>query len=109
MSPVPFSVTRRSVLGAASALGPAVLARTAEFRVTDFGAKGDGKAVDTEAIQRAIDNAAKNKGVVTFLPGVYRTGALFLRSGVRFQVDEGVTIRGVQDLLAYPEMPTRVA
>ncbi|HEY1213388.1 MAG TPA: glycoside hydrolase family 28 protein [Bryobacteraceae bacterium] len=109
MSPFPFCVTRRSVLGAAIALCPAVLARTAEFRVTDFGAKGDGKAVDTEAIQRAIDNAAKSKGAVTFRPGVYRTGALFLRSGVRFQIDEGVTIRGVQDLLAYPEMPTRVA
>ena len=101
--------TRRSVLKAAIALGPLAIVRAAEFRATDFGAKGDGKTVDTEAIQRAIDEAAKSNGVVTFRPGVYRSGALFLRSGMRLQIDEGVTIRGVQDLLAYPEMPTRVA
>ena len=81
----------------------------AQFQATDFGAKGDGIAIETEAIQHAIDAAAKSKGTVIFKPGVYLSGALFLKSGMVLQVNEGVTIRGVQNLAAYPEMPTRAA
>jgi polygalacturonase len=81
----------------------------AEFRAADYGAKGDGKTVNTAALQKAIDAAAKAKGTLVFAPGVYLTGALFLKSNVEMRVDEGVEIRGVQDLAAYPVMQTRVA
>ncbi len=81
----------------------------AEFQATHYGAKPDGTTLNTRAIQKAIDQAAQAGGTVTFKPGVYLTGALFLKSGVRFQVDDGVTIRAVPDLAAYPELPTRVA
>src|SRR5881398_622149 len=37
--------------------------------VNDFGAKGDGVAVDTAAIQRALDKGAGKKATVTFKPG----------------------------------------
>lgn len=86
----------------------AVLTRAAEFRVADFGAK-PGEAVNTAAIQKAIDAAAKAHGTVVFAPGVYLTGALFLKSGVRMRLDEGVELRGLQTIDAYPMMPTRVA
>ena len=49
------------------------------------------------------------KGAVVFAPGVYLTGALFLKSNMEMRLDEGVEIRGVQDLAAYPVMQTRVA
>ncbi len=81
----------------------------AEFRVADYGAKGDGVAVDTAAIQKTIDAAAKAGGTVTFGPGVYLSGSLFLKTGTQFRVDEGVRIVGMQDLAGYPIMPTRVA
>ena len=80
-----------------------------EFPVAAYGAKGDGTSVDTAAIQKAIDAAAEARGTVVFRPGVFLTGALFLKSGMGLRVDAGVTIRGVQDLRAYPERPTRVA
>ena len=74
-----------------------------------YGAKGDGKTVDTVAIQAAINAAAPIGGTVVFSPGAYLSGAIFLKSGVHFRVDQGVEIRGVPDLSAYPMLPTRVA
>ena len=81
----------------------------AEFPVARYGAKRDGKTVDTAAIQAAIDAAAKSKGTVVLAPGTYLTGALFLKSGIEFRVDAGVEIRGSQDIATYPIMPTRIA
>ncbi len=99
--------------GAAAALALLLLcagARAADFPVTKYGAVPDGKTVDTAAIQRAIDAAAKvGRGTVVFAPGIYLTGALFLKTGVNLDVGKGAILRGVQVLSAYPEMWTRVA
>ena len=81
----------------------------ADFPATGYGAKPDGKTDATAAIQKAIDAAAKSGGTVTFAPGTYLTGALFLKSGMSMRIDEGVTLTGAQDLAAYPTMETRVA
>ena len=86
-----------------------IAASAASFQVRDYGAKGDGITVDTQAIQKTIDAAAKSGGTIVFKPGVYLSGSIFLKSGTHLVVDEGVEIRGVQDLSGYPIMPTRVA
>ncbi len=41
------------------------------FNVKDFGAKGDGQAPDSEAIQRALDEAGKVQGTAYFPSGKY--------------------------------------
>ncbi|HKE24051.1 MAG TPA: glycosyl hydrolase family 28 protein [Bryobacteraceae bacterium] len=87
----------------------AVSSYAAEFPVQRYGAKGDGATLETDAIQKAIDAAAKSGGTVTFARGTYRTGALLLKSGVEMRIDEGVTLIGARELSAYPVMPTRVA
>ncbi len=79
------------------------------FSVSQSGAKGDGVTLDTAAIQRSIDEAAKHGGTVTFPAGTYLTGSIFVKSGVTLQVDKGVTLLGSQHLEDYPLMPTRVA
>lgn len=73
-------------------------------------AAGDGVTNATKAIQHAIDICAKSGGgIVTFKPGYYITGALFLKSNVHLLVDTGVTLTGSQDDADYPSLWTRVA
>jgi polygalacturonase len=84
-------------------------AAAAAFDVKTFGAKGDGRTLDTAAFQKAIDAAAHAHGTVVAPAGTYRIGAIFLKSGIEFRVEKGATLLGSQDIADYPLMPTRVA
>lgn len=84
--------------------------KTNIFKVNDYGAVDDGKTLNTKAIQAAIDAcAAKGGGVVTFNPGEYLTGSIFVKEGVNLRINKGVTILGSQDISDYPEIDTRAA
>jgi polygalacturonase len=84
-------------------------AATKTFVANDYGARGDGSTLATASIQKAIDAAAESGGMVRFRPGRYLTGSLFLKSGIRFEVGDGVTLVGSQKLDDYPMLPTRIA
>ncbi len=61
-----------------------------KYNVHDFGAIGNGRTLDTAAIQRAIDAAAKDGGGVVFLPaGTYPCFSLQLRSHVTIETAPG--------------------
>jgi polygalacturonase len=80
------------------------------FIVNDFGAKSDTTFISTKAIQTAIDKCASaGGGVVRFLPGVYVTGSLFIKSNVELRIDDKVLILGSQNFDDYPEIKTRIA
>lgn len=82
----------------------------ADFKANDYGAKASDDANNTEAIQKAIDAAAEaGGGTVVFDPGLYPSGAIFVKSGVTLHLEEGVTIQAIQDDALYPDKPTRVA
>src|ERR1043166_207031 len=80
------------------------------FSANGFGAKGDGVRNSTKAIQETIDACSQTGGgIVTFKPGNYVTGALFLKSEVNLRLDAGVTLLASQDDGDYPSIWTRVA
>ncbi len=81
-----------------------------EYSVSRFGAKPDGKTLNTIAIQSTIDYCAnKGGGIVTFPEGEYLTGSIFLKNGVNLRIDKNVTLFGSQNIEDYPDMDTRVA
>ncbi|HZM02550.1 MAG TPA: glycoside hydrolase family 28 protein [Candidatus Saccharimonadales bacterium] len=84
-------------ISAGAASGPAL------FNVRDYGAKGDGAALETAAITRAIDACAGAGGGVVYVPpGNYLTGTLILQSHVTLQIEAGATLLGSENPEDYP-------
>ena len=86
-------------------------ARTApaDSHIVLVNAAGDGTN-STRAIQNAIDDCANTGGGdVTFKPGSYVTGALFLKSNVNLRIDKNVTLLASETDADYPLIWTRVA
>jgi len=81
--------------------------------VRDFGAKGDGTAKDTAAIQAAIDRAASSGGgTVVIPPGTYVSGTLHLRSNLTLQIEQGAKLTFSPDdgdFDSYEELPYHMA
>ncbi|SHE45578.1 DUF4450 domain-containing protein [Dysgonomonas macrotermitis] len=83
---------------------------TKVFNVSDYGANPDGTTLNTLAIQKAIDAcAASGGGTVTFSPGRYLTGSIYVKAGVNLNIPKRTVLLGSQDINDYPEMDTRVA
>jgi polygalacturonase len=77
-------------------------AHAAVFDVTSFGAKGDGKTLDRDAIRKAVEAAAAaGGGTVYFPPGAYLTGSIQLRSNLTLQLERGATLEASSDASAY--------
>ena len=74
-------------------------------RVTDapFRAAGDGRTECREAIQRAIDEAARQGGGRVVLPagGTYRSAPLILRNHVELHIEEGAVLQQTEDAAQY--------
>ncbi|MGF7039316.1 glycoside hydrolase family 28 protein [Mucilaginibacter lappiensis] len=84
--------------------------KTITLYVNENGAVTDGKTINTAAIQKTIDQcSAKGGGIVSFKPGKYLTGSIFIKKNVCLNIDQGVELMGSQDLKDYPEIDTRVA
>jgi len=75
------------------------------FNVRDFGAVGDGAHLDSPAINKAIEAAAKTGGGTVLLSaGTYLSGSIHLKSNIHILIDAGATLLGApQSLNAYDE------
>jgi polygalacturonase len=109
----------RNLLAKALCLGKVVtsveLARAADqaavtnnndqtFSVRDFGARGDGVALDTSAINGAIEACStKGGGQVLFPPGRYLSGTVHLRSRISLFLAPGAVLLGSTNLTHYQQ------
>jgi polygalacturonase len=63
------------------------------FNVRSFGATGDGKTLDSGAINKAIETAAKAGGGTVYFPaGKYLSFSIRLKSNISLYFDQGATL-----------------
>ncbi|MDR2087556.1 MAG: glycoside hydrolase family 28 protein [Dysgonamonadaceae bacterium] len=66
---------------------------TGEINVKDFGARGDGKTIDSDVINRAIEMLASHGGGTLYFPsGNYLSYSIRLKSHIRLFLDAGALI-----------------
>jgi polygalacturonase len=79
-----------------------------DFPVSQFGARGDGVTLNTEAFAGAISACSAAGGGRVFVPaGDWLTGPIHLKSNVNLHVAKGATIRFSRDPKHYPLVFTR--
>ncbi len=90
------SIVRRALRFALATLAGVALtcvACAADYDIRTFGATGDGKTLDSDAINRAIEAAAAaGGGTVRFPAGTYLSFTLRLKSHITLQFDAGATL-----------------
>jgi polygalacturonase len=75
------------------------------FNVRSYGATGNGKTLDSPAINEAIDACAETGGGTVYFPaGTYLSGSIHLKDNIHLLIDAGATILGApQNMNAYDE------
>jgi polygalacturonase len=114
-----YSYSRRKWLGiaAGASIGSGLLAATGAkaeppkhaqgngsdlgartYNIRDFGAKGDGSTLDTDAVQAAIDACTKDQGGTVLVPaGVFVIGTVELKSNVTLRLAASAKLLGTAD------------
>jgi polygalacturonase len=65
------------------------------YNVLDFGAEPDCTALCTQAIQKAVDQCAKDGGGTVYFPaGTWLTGTIYLEDHVTLWLDSGCVLLG---------------
>lgn len=68
-----------------------------EYNVRDFGAKGDGKTIDSPAINKAIEAASADGGGMVYIPaGVYRSYSVRLKDNIHLYLENGAILEAAQ-------------
>ncbi|WP_336516828.1 glycosyl hydrolase family 28 protein [Pollutibacter soli] len=66
-----------------------------EYTASMFGARSDGKTINTGSIQKAIDFIHENGGgTLVFYTGRYLTGGIRLKSNVHMKLEDGAVLVG---------------
>jgi hypothetical protein len=78
-----------------------------KVNVSEYGATGNGKTLDTSAINAAIEACAESGGgIVYFPPGTYLSGSIHMKSKVTLCLDSGSTILGSPNHEDYGKIKT---
>lgn len=78
------------------------------YNITDFGAGGDGKKLNTTAIQKAIDTCFRNGGGKVIVPaGTFLTGSVVLKSKVNLHLEKDAIVLSSPYMKDYPHRSLR--
>lgn len=92
-----------------AAADPAAASSDKRVTITGFGAVADGKTLNTEHIQTAINQLTTKGGGTLVVPkGIFVTGAIFLKPGVSLYLEEGAVLKGSTNRNDYPKVRTRI-
>lgn len=76
------------------------------YNVKDFNATGNGKKLDTDAINKAIEVAAAAGGGTVYFPaGRYLSASIHLKSNISLYLEAGSIIEAVSDSIAKYDLP----
>ncbi|CAL9105812.1 probable polygalacturonase isoform X1 [Musa acuminata AAA Group] len=88
---------------------PSPRLRAALYNLTDFGGVGDGKTLNTEAFERAVEAISKlgsrGGGQLNVPSGLWLTAPFNLTSHMTLFLAEGAVILGIEDERYWPLMP----
>lgn len=75
-----------------------------KFNILNYGAVGDGKKLNTAAIQKAIDTCSKQGGGQVIVPsGTFLTGSVVLKSKVNLHLEQGAILLSSIYFKDFPE------
>ncbi|MAX23865.1 MAG: polygalacturonase [Phycisphaeraceae bacterium] len=79
------------------------------YNIEDYGAVGDAVTLNTNSIQKAIDECAKNGGGTVYVPsGKFLTGTLILQDNIHLFLESGAVLLGSTEHKDYPRQPLPV-
>ena len=92
-----------STIISAGSLAQAETNKPRVFNIKTYGAIGDGVAMNTVALQKAIDTCSESGGGVVWIPaGKFVIGTVHIKSNVTLSLDHGAELLGSQDINDYP-------
>jgi len=97
------SLNRFFALASLVLFGNCAEGQGATFNVRDYGTRGDGRTLDSPAIQKTIDACAKaGGGTVRLSPGTYLSKSLFLRgNNITLELDTGAILQSTAEFADY--------
>lgn len=76
------------------------------YDITQFGANHNTSALQTEAIQRALDRCRDDGGgIVNIPPGIFISGTIRLYSNTELHLEPGAVLRGPDSIDGYDNLP----
>lgn len=72
------------------------------YDICKYGAKGDGKTLNTNAINSAIEYCAENGGGTVLIPkGTFLSGTIYLKDNISLVLRKGAVLKGTADVSQY--------
>ncbi|MDB5030380.1 MAG: glycoside hydrolase family 28, partial [Mucilaginibacter sp.] len=84
-------------------LGISLSGFSADYNILTFGAKADGKTINTKAIQAAIDKCSEAGGRVIIPVGTFMLGTIYLKNNVTLYLMNGAELKGSPVMKDYPD------